>query len=105
MSDHYFVSYSRLDGAKFVIHLADTLRAGPPSYRAWVDVRELQPGRQDWDDQLLQAIQTCRGLLFVMSADSLRPGSGCKGEWVSALKYKKPVIPVRLDRMPSCLFG
>jgi tetratricopeptide (TPR) repeat protein len=96
VSDHYFVSYSRLDGEDFALRLADTLAAGPPPYHAWVDRREMQPGRQDWDDQLVQAIQTCRGLLFVMSADSVRVGSGCKDEWVSALKYKKPVIPVRL---------
>jgi len=93
---HYFVSYSRNDGADFALSLADKLQAGPPPYRVWVDTREMQPGRQDWDDQLVEAIQTCRGLLFVMSPDSVRIGSGCKDEWVWALKYKKPVIPVRL---------
>src|SRR5687768_212302 len=96
MDDHYFVSYSRVDGTDFAVRLADELEAGPPSYRAWVDVRELQPGRQDWDDQLVDAIKTCRGLLFVMSDDSVQSSSGCKNEWVWALKYKKPVIPVRM---------
>jgi tetratricopeptide (TPR) repeat protein len=96
MGDHYFVSYSRTDGADFAVSLANNLEAGPPSYRVWIDVREMQPGRQDWDDQLVEAIQTCAGLLFVMTHDSVRAGSGCKDEWVWALKYKKPVIPVRL---------
>src|SRR5688572_1855537 len=96
MDDHYFVSYSRVDGADFALRLADELQAGPPSHRVWVDRRKLQPGRQ-WDAQLAEAIQTCRGLLFVMTSDSVRDDSGCKDEWSSALKYKKPVIPVRLD--------
>src|SRR4051794_24818385 len=90
---HYFVSYSRADAADFAVTLADKLQAGPPPYRAWVDTRELQPGRQDWDDQIATAIQECAGLLFVMSVDSIRVGSGCKPEWVTALRYKKPVIP------------
>jgi tetratricopeptide (TPR) repeat protein len=89
------VSYSAVDGADFVLSLADKLAAGPPSYHLWVDRRELQPG-DDWDEQLVEAIRDCRGLLFVMTADSVRAGSVSKDEWVRALKYKKPVIPLRL---------
>ena len=79
-----------------MLSLADRLAAGPPSYRLWVDRRELRAG-DDWDEQLVEAIRVCRGLLFVMTADSVRAGSVCKDEWVRALKYKKPVIPLRLD--------
>ncbi|GAA0489208.1 hypothetical protein Ade02nite_73390 [Paractinoplanes deccanensis] len=96
MDGHYFVSYSRHDGADFVSRLADTLAAGVPAYRLWVDVRELQPWQQGWDEQIAQAIQDCRGLLFVMTPDSVRPTSICRDEWGWALKYKKPVIPLRL---------
>jgi tetratricopeptide (TPR) repeat protein len=98
MDRHYFVSYSRFDGAEHALELADKLQAGPPPYRAWVDVRELRPGQQDWDDQLVEAIRTCSAFLFLLTEDSVRPGSGCKDEWVRALKYKKPIVPVRLHR-------
>jgi hypothetical protein len=93
---HYFVSYSRHDGGAFVATLADRLLAGVPPYRLWVDVDpdDMHPGR-DWDDQIVEAIQTCRAVLFVMTTDSVRTGSGCKPEWVWALSYKKPVIPLR----------
>jgi hypothetical protein len=97
MDEHYyFISYSRRDAPEFATRLADELRAGPPQYRAWVDRREMQPGQQDWDSQLVEAIKTCAALVFVMTTDSVRDESGCKNEWVAALRYKKPVIPVRL---------
>jgi hypothetical protein len=97
MSGHYFMSYSRLEeGTQFTLRLADELEAGPPPYRVFVDVRAMQPG-QDWDRQLVEAIQTCAGVLFVMTEDSVRDESGCKAEWVSALRYKKPIIPLRLS--------
>jgi tetratricopeptide (TPR) repeat protein len=97
MDEHYFISYSRIDGADFAVRLTDDLRSGPPSHRVWLDVREMQPGQQDWDSQLVEAIKTCAAVLFVMTDDSVRDESGCKPEWVAALRYKKPVIPVRLD--------
>jgi tetratricopeptide (TPR) repeat protein len=96
MAGHFFISYSRLDGTEFALGLADELEAGPEGYRVWLDQREMRRSRQDWDDQLTEAIQTCESLLFVMTRDSVRVGSGCKDEWVWALKYKKPVIPVRV---------
>src|ERR1700722_17469380 len=96
MDGHYFVSYSRIDGAETARLLADELVAGPPPHGAWLDVRDVQPGT-DWDEQITSAIQACQGLLFLMTEDSVRDGSGCKSEWVWALKYKKPVIPLRLN--------
>src|SRR5262249_21994540 len=97
MTGHYFISYSRLEEARqFVLRLADELEAGPPSYPVFVDRRDMQPG-QDWDRQLVEAIQSSVGVLFVMTDDSVRDESGCKPEWVAALRYKKPVIPLRLS--------
>lgn len=96
MSDHYFVSYSRADGSRFSMLLADHLLAGTPSFRLWVDVRELRPGHEDWDEQIARSIETCRGLLFLMTPDSVGDESGCRLEWRWALKHKKPVIPLRM---------
>ena len=97
MSDFFFISYSSVDGKDFAMKLADELAAGPPSIPVWLDKRDLRPG-EDWDEQVVEAIKTCKGMIFVMSADSVRPDSVCKNEWVRALKYKKPVIPLLLDR-------
>jgi tetratricopeptide (TPR) repeat protein len=96
MDGHYFVSYSRVDGAQFAGRLYNQLVGGQPSYPAWLDTQDAQPGT-DWDEQIAEAIQTCRGLLFVVTADSVQEHSVCKSEWVWALKYKKPVIPLRAD--------
>jgi tetratricopeptide (TPR) repeat protein len=97
MAGHYFISYSSVDGAEFALRLCDALIAGPPSIPAWLDKRELRPG-QDWDEQIVEAIRACEGLLFVMTPDSVEPQSVCKNEWTRALKYKKPSVPIRLDR-------
>jgi tetratricopeptide (TPR) repeat protein len=96
MDGHYFVSYSRVDGAQFAGRLYNQLVGGRPSYPVWLDTQDAQPGT-DWDAQIAEAIQTCRGLLFVMTEDSVQEHSVCKSEWAWALKYKKPVIPLRAD--------
>ena len=97
MPDFFFISYSSVDGKDFALKLADELAAGPPAIPVWLDKRALRPG-EDWDEQIVEAIKTCKGMIFVMSADSVRPDSVCKNEWVRALRYKKPVIPLLLDR-------
>ena len=94
---HHFISYSQPEASEFAIRLVDELGAGPPSIRAWLDQREIKPG-QDWDEQIDEAIKTSESLLFVMTRDSVAPTSVCKQEWIRALKYKKPVIPLRLHR-------
>jgi tetratricopeptide (TPR) repeat protein len=96
MSDRYFVSYSRAEAEDFAQRLTDDLVAGPPPYGVWLDVRDIQAGA-DWDIQIRDALQACRGVLFVMTADSVQDHSPCRDEWGWALKYKKPVIPLRVD--------
>ena len=96
MTDFFFICYSSLD-RDFAMKLADELAAGPPAIPVWLDKRSLRPG-EDWDEQLQEAIRTCKGMVFVMSVDSVRHDSVCKDEWVRALKYKKPVIPLQLEK-------
>jgi tetratricopeptide (TPR) repeat protein len=96
MSERYFISYSRADAKAFARRLADELVAGSPSYTVWLDKRDTRPG-WDWDNQIRDAIQACRGVLFLMTADSVQDHSACKLEWAWALKYKKPVIPLRVE--------
>jgi tetratricopeptide (TPR) repeat protein len=97
MADFFFISYSSIDSQDFALKLADELAAGPPAVHVWLDKRALRPG-EDWDEQLVEAIRTCKGLLFVMSADSVQKNSVCKDEWVRALRYKKPIIPLLVER-------
>lgn len=93
----FFISYSSVDGKAFSLKLADELLSGPPAIPVWLDKRELQPG-DDWDSQIDRALKTCKGLLFVMTGDSVDDLSVCKNEWVQALRYKKPVIPLRFSQ-------
>ena len=60
----------RVDGQEFARTLADRLVATPPSIPVWLDKREMQPG-MDWDQQIVEALRTCAGLLFLMTGDSV----------------------------------
>src|SRR5215212_2307814 len=97
MPGHHFISYSSADAQDFALRLYDTLTAGPPSFPIWLDKRKLQAG-EDWDEQIVEAIKTCASMLFVMTRDSVEDESVCKNEWVSALSYKKPIVPIKLHR-------
>ncbi|MCX7841068.1 MAG: TIR domain-containing protein, partial [Anaerolineae bacterium] len=94
MPAHHFISYSATDAQDFVLKLADDLQAGPPAFPVWIFPRDLHAG--DWDAQIDDAIRTCDSLIFVMTRDSVRDNSNCKIEWTAALKYKKPILLVRL---------
>lgn len=96
MSQHLFVSYSSVDGKDFSFRLAKELGT-PPEVPLWVDDLQLRPG-EDWDEQIVEAIKTCKGMIFVMTEDSVQPASVCKNEWVRALRYKKPIIPLLVQR-------
>jgi tetratricopeptide (TPR) repeat protein len=95
MSEGYhFVSYSPHEALDFVLQLTDALEAGSTPLRLWLDKRDLRPG--NWDTQITEAIRTCDSFLFVMTYDSVQDNSVCKEEWTLALRYKKPVIPLKL---------
>jgi tetratricopeptide (TPR) repeat protein len=94
MSRH-FISYSSADGQEFALRLRDELEAGEPSFPVWLDRRDIQTG-QDWDTEIVRALQGCPSLLFVMTLDSVEDASVCKNEWTRALKYKKPIVPIKL---------
>jgi tetratricopeptide (TPR) repeat protein len=107
MNGHHFISYSPIEAEDFAVHLCDELEVGPPRISSWLDKRELRPG-EPWDKQIVEALRTCASVIFVMTSDSVEDESVCTKEWARALKYKKPITPLLLDRhaeMPFRLEG
>ncbi len=95
MMKHHFISYSSFDAKDFAFKLHEALEKSSPSISVWMDKHDMKPSK-DWDDQLVQAIRECESLIFVMTPDSTESQSVCKQEWSRALKYKKPIVPLKL---------
>src|SRR6266480_2184270 len=91
---HHFISYSPHEALDFVLLLTEALETGSPPSSIWLDKRDLRPG--NWDTQITEAIRTCDSFLFVITPDSIQDNSVCKEEWALALRYKKPIIPLKL---------
>jgi hypothetical protein len=97
---YHFLSYSRVDAVPFAIELRCVLASGSPSFSILTDERSDEEreivSEQSRDQQLDDAIRSSQSLLFVMSRESVTDRSVCHLELTSALKYKKPILPVRL---------
>ncbi len=76
---HFFISYSAVDAEDFALQLYDKLLIGPPGVPVWMDKHDIAPG-QDWDEEILEAIRSCAGMIFVMTPDSVEGGSVCQQE-------------------------
>ncbi|MCP4345538.1 MAG: tetratricopeptide repeat protein [Desulfobacterales bacterium] len=106
LDGHYFISYSPLDGEAFALELYEGLALA--DIPVWMDRKDIQDAGPSWEDQVLRAIETCAGLLFIGTSESVCTDADCRAEWTRALKYKKPVIPVWLHaglELPHRLSG
>jgi tetratricopeptide (TPR) repeat protein len=94
LEGHYFISHAG-DAPDFVEDLyAALIQADVP---VWLDVRDLQSPGPDRDTQVLEALQTCQGVLFAMTDLSVADYAPNTRDWRRALRYKKPIIPLRID--------
>ncbi len=86
-----FISYAHVDEYR-VRELVDILRDA--SHDPWFDHR-LMVGRA-WEDQLLEAIETCERFLYALTPESVE-SKWCQWEFVQAVHAGKPVVPVLMQ--------
>ena len=91
----YFFSYARKDAA-FVLRLAKELRE--VGINLWLDQLDILGG-QHWDRAVEEALQTCQGMIAVLSPDALA-SNNVMDEVSYALEGRKIVIPILLH---SCI--
>jgi tetratricopeptide (TPR) repeat protein len=92
---HYFICYAPTDGADFAAALHRALAgAGVPT---WFDQAHLDPSDPAPERQIKEALQTCAGLILLVSLDSGDETAGCSREWTQALSYQRPLVLMRLD--------
>jgi hypothetical protein len=90
-----FISYSRED-RDFAQWLAKVLMEGSPPISALIPSEIAVESSRN--DQRMDAIRRCDGLLLVLSPNATSDQSTTRAEWQLALRYKKPVILARIDR-------
>jgi tetratricopeptide (TPR) repeat protein len=95
--EHCFISYSHKDADNFGYQLANELEAGNPYIDTWFDKRDILPG-ETWDEKVPDAIKTCKCFLFVATEKSIDGDSVCADEWDLALRYKKPILILKIQK-------
>lgn len=94
---HCFISYSNRDTEDFGAQLANELEGGNPFIEAWFDKRDIPAGSK-WDEKVPHAIQACKCIIFALTKDSVAEGSICGDELDLALRYKKPILIIGLQK-------
>jgi len=97
MPGHYFISYSDADGKDFALRLHDALES-TADVSCWLDKLDLAGGGK-WSSSIPDAIRDCQLVWFVMTRDSVRDNNTCQQELLTALKCKKPIVPLRLHEV------
>jgi hypothetical protein len=88
-SPRFFFSYARED-SEFVLRLARELREAGAN--VWLDQLDIRGGSR-WDDSIQAALESCRGLVAVLSPSSVA-SQNFRDEVSYALEEQRPVIPL-----------
>lgn len=95
-SPEVFISYSSKDGER-VHRIAQHLRDARLS--VWIDRAKMKTGA-DWDKQIVQALKSCKIVIFVRTENSLRSGPVAT-ELKLAKDLDKRILQLRLSGPPE----
>ena len=99
-SPRVFISYARADGRQFAERLHDSLEALGMS--AWYDQRDLDES-QDFTAAIEDAIEDATHVVVCITRASKGPASFVRREIEYAILLQKPIVPVRVERIPPHL--
>lgn len=91
MENHIFLSYRSIE-ADFALQLAKDLKNA--GVKIWMDRLDINPS-QNWGDAIRVALNTCAGLVAVLSPDYFR-SKYCPNELTRVYSLGKPIYPILL---------
>lgn len=96
-SNEIFISYRR-DDVVFTQKLCDELEQA--GFSVWFDLSDIPPGVERFDDEIQRGIEGAVSFICILSPRYLK-SPYCLGELEEAVKLKKRVIPVVLEKLDN----
>jgi len=104
---HLYISYDQIDGFDYAKTLHQNLETSMPKFSTWLLDIHLTDD-EDMFSEVIEAIQTCKCFIIILTNNATSSNSRCKQELKKAIEYKKPIVALQYSsdtNLPPRLFN